>query len=150
VPSEDADEHAISLVIEVKGAWHKDLCDALRPQLVDRYMHDIATQYGIYLVAWPDLDSCRTSTPNDAQPSGGPATRPTPISNDTHANSGPTACTWPSLSTSHKVGDRPTRPMTRACGATRGSRMAAAAKPVTSVAEFRTGHVVRVWIGRGI
>lgn len=49
----------LSLPVEVKGAWNEDLCTAMREQLVDRYMHDVAASDGIYLVAWPDLASWR-------------------------------------------------------------------------------------------
>ena len=54
----------LTVVIEVKGAWNRDLMEDLRAQLVDRYMRDIGTPHGIYLVAWPDLESW---TPADAE-----------------------------------------------------------------------------------
>jgi hypothetical protein len=47
----------LTVVVEVKGAWNRDLMDDLSGQLVDRYMNDIGTTHGIYLVAWPDLES---------------------------------------------------------------------------------------------
>lgn len=47
----------LSLPIEVKGAWNGGLGAAMSDQLVDRYMRDTAATHGIYLVAWPDLES---------------------------------------------------------------------------------------------
>lgn len=52
----------LSLPIEVKGAWNVEVCSAMRSQLVDRYMRDEAATDGIYLVAWPDLDSWTDGT----------------------------------------------------------------------------------------
>jgi hypothetical protein len=40
-----------SLVIEVKGCWHRELEGALESQLVDRYLGPTQT-HGIYLVGW--------------------------------------------------------------------------------------------------
>jgi hypothetical protein len=42
----------LTVVVEVKGAWNRDLMEDLRGQLVDRYMNDIGTSHGIYLVSW--------------------------------------------------------------------------------------------------
>jgi hypothetical protein len=64
VAADDAEAPTFSLPIEVKGAWHRDLLDALRTQLVDRYMRDLGSEYGIYLVAWPDLGSWRSDDPD--------------------------------------------------------------------------------------
>lgn len=52
----------LSLPVEVKGAWNADLRTAMREQLVERYMHDIATSHGMYVVAWPDLGSWTDAT----------------------------------------------------------------------------------------
>ncbi|MGB3409925.1 MAG: hypothetical protein WBA45_01905 [Microthrixaceae bacterium] len=46
----------VTVPIEVKGSWHKDVETALDAQLVDEYMQDIGP-HGIYLVLWPDLTS---------------------------------------------------------------------------------------------
>lgn len=46
----------LTVPIEVKGSWHKDVETALDDQLVDDYMADIGP-HGIYLVLWPDLAS---------------------------------------------------------------------------------------------
>ena len=55
-PSGDTDV-GLTLPIEVKGAWNTDLLSDLEGQLLDRYMADLATPIGIYLVAWPNLAS---------------------------------------------------------------------------------------------
>lgn len=47
----------MSLVLEVKGAWNSDLLVSLHDQLVNRYMRDIGTLKGIYVVLWPDVGS---------------------------------------------------------------------------------------------
>lgn len=51
------DTGRLSLPIEVKGAWNDELRTAMRDQLVERYMRDTAASDGIYVVAWPDLES---------------------------------------------------------------------------------------------
>jgi hypothetical protein len=48
----DAGNRTISLVIEVKGCWHKDLQTALNTQLAERYLKDNRSRYGIFLVVW--------------------------------------------------------------------------------------------------
>ena len=58
------DTGRVSLPVEVKGAWNHDLRTALRDQLVDRYMRDTAATDGIYVVAWPDLESWTDVTDN--------------------------------------------------------------------------------------
>lgn len=47
----------ISLPIEVKGAWHRELCTAMESQLVARYMTDLHVSHGCYVVLWPDVQS---------------------------------------------------------------------------------------------
>lgn len=37
---------------EVKGSWNAELVGSLSTQLVQRYMRDFQTNYGIYVVAW--------------------------------------------------------------------------------------------------
>ncbi len=51
------DTGRLSLPVEVKGAWNDEICSAMRDQLVERYMRDAASTDGIYVVAWPDLES---------------------------------------------------------------------------------------------
>ncbi|WP_133056221.1 NACHT domain-containing protein [Mycolicibacterium tusciae] len=47
----------ISLPIEVKGAWHRDLLTAMESQLVAMYMEDLHVAHGCYVVLWPDVES---------------------------------------------------------------------------------------------
>lgn len=47
----------LTVVVEVKGAWHPLIYAAIRNQLAERYMQDFCTDDGIYLVVWPDVDS---------------------------------------------------------------------------------------------
>ncbi|WP_226574440.1 NACHT domain-containing protein [Microseira wollei] len=42
----------ITVIIEVKGCWHKDLNSAMEEQLVKRYLQDNSSKYGLYLVGW--------------------------------------------------------------------------------------------------
>ena len=42
----------ISLIIEVKGCWNKELKTALDTQLSMRYLKDNEAHYGIYLAVW--------------------------------------------------------------------------------------------------
>ena len=44
----------LAVPVEVKGNWNRDVIVALRNQLVDRYMADLHTNHGIYIVAWFD------------------------------------------------------------------------------------------------
>lgn len=43
---------SVSVIIEVKGCWNRDLQTAMREQLVDRYLKDNHCQYGLYLIGW--------------------------------------------------------------------------------------------------
>jgi hypothetical protein len=42
----------MSLIIEVKGCWHRELKTALETQLSMRYLKDNESHYGIYLAVW--------------------------------------------------------------------------------------------------
>jgi hypothetical protein len=42
---------------EVKGSWNKKLLPSIQSQLVDRYMNDLHTNIGLYVVAWFDPQS---------------------------------------------------------------------------------------------
>ncbi|MBN2007153.1 MAG: hypothetical protein JXA21_27630 [Anaerolineae bacterium] len=44
--------HAITVIIEVKGCWHKELETAMQTQLVERYLKDKHCQHGLYLISW--------------------------------------------------------------------------------------------------
>jgi predicted NACHT family NTPase len=43
---------SISVIIETKGCWNRELQHAMKTQLVDRYFNDNRCQYGLYLVGW--------------------------------------------------------------------------------------------------
>jgi predicted NACHT family NTPase len=43
---------SVSAIIEVKGCWNKGLNDAMKTQLVDRYLKDNRCQHGLYVVGW--------------------------------------------------------------------------------------------------
>lgn len=62
--SASRDLAVLTVVVEVKGAWNARLVEDLQDQLVDRYMADIGTAHGIYVVAWPDLSSWRDGDRN--------------------------------------------------------------------------------------
>lgn len=61
--------HRISVIIEVKGCWNKELKSAMKEQLVDRYIAESTCRHGIYLVgwflcnAWDDGDYRKGDTP---------------------------------------------------------------------------------------
>jgi predicted NACHT family NTPase len=42
----------VSIVIETKGCWHRELRDAIETQLVNRYLKESACRHGLYLVGW--------------------------------------------------------------------------------------------------
>jgi hypothetical protein len=44
--------HRISVIIEVKGCWNKELMTAMKEQLVDRYLAESDCRHGLYLVGW--------------------------------------------------------------------------------------------------
>ncbi|WP_146116628.1 MULTISPECIES: NACHT domain-containing NTPase [unclassified Arthrobacter] len=46
-----------TIVAEVKGCWNPQIEDSLQSQLVDRYMADLNTNYGIYIAVWFGLES---------------------------------------------------------------------------------------------
>jgi hypothetical protein len=43
---------SVTVTIEVKGCWHRELKSAMKDQLVDRYLRDKKCSHGIYLVGW--------------------------------------------------------------------------------------------------
>jgi hypothetical protein len=60
-------EERVSVIIEVKGCWHRDLWRAMRDQLVERYLAENSCQQGIYLVGWYACDAWDKTTPNPAE-----------------------------------------------------------------------------------
>ncbi|PEN09634.1 hypothetical protein CRI93_02575 [Longimonas halophila] len=59
-PTIRANGDLLSVIIEVKGSWNKDVLSSIQSQLADRYLDSEDTEYGtsrgIYLVVWFDLD----------------------------------------------------------------------------------------------
>ncbi|WP_404385800.1 hypothetical protein LL946_06070 [Knoellia locipacati] len=51
----------ITIVGEVKGPWNRDLETAPERQLAARYMQDIGSRSGIYIVPWFDQESWRSA-----------------------------------------------------------------------------------------
>lgn len=43
---------SITVIVECKGCWNPGLHDAMRDQLVGRYLKDNHCQHGLYLVGW--------------------------------------------------------------------------------------------------
>jgi predicted NACHT family NTPase len=52
-PNGDAYD-SITVIVEVKGCWHKEVQTAMQSQLVERYLADNVCPYGLYLVGWFD------------------------------------------------------------------------------------------------
>jgi hypothetical protein len=42
----------VTVTIEVKGCWHKEVLTAMETQLVQRYLKDNECRHGLYLVGW--------------------------------------------------------------------------------------------------
>jgi predicted NACHT family NTPase len=47
----------LTVIIEVKGCWHKELYKAMREQLAGKYLSDNPCNAGIYLVGWFNCNS---------------------------------------------------------------------------------------------
>jgi len=56
-----ADFERLTVVIEVKGCWHPDVCDGMHTQLVDGYLKDLGLTTGLYLVGWFVCDRWKTA-----------------------------------------------------------------------------------------
>ncbi len=59
----DANHHVIdtvSVIVETKCCWNRELETAMQTQLVDRYMKDNACRHGLYVVGWFNCDSWDT------------------------------------------------------------------------------------------
>jgi len=60
---------AVTVIIEVKGCWHREVETAMKTQLVGRYLRESQCHHGIYLVGWfncaqwDDKDSRKSSAP---------------------------------------------------------------------------------------
>lgn len=55
----------ISIAIEIKGEWHKDLWDAIQNQLIPQYTREKSSEdFGIYVVLWVG-DTAKQPVPRD-------------------------------------------------------------------------------------
>ena len=50
------EREAVTVVIEVKGSWNRELMIALKDQLIDQYLCPVGLRHGIYLVGWFDSE----------------------------------------------------------------------------------------------
>lgn len=50
--SNNADYDSVTVIIEVKGCWHREVKTAMKTQLVERYLADNTSPYGLHLVGW--------------------------------------------------------------------------------------------------
>jgi hypothetical protein len=41
-----------TVIIETKGCWNRELNEAMKTQLVDRYLNNHPSPYGLYLIGW--------------------------------------------------------------------------------------------------
>ena len=59
----------VTVIIETKGCWNRELNTAMETQLLDRYLHENQCNYGLYLVGWfnceqwDDNDDRKQKTP---------------------------------------------------------------------------------------
>lgn len=51
-PPRDGIYDSVTVILEVKGCWHKELWNAMETQLVGQYMTNNACKAGIYVVGW--------------------------------------------------------------------------------------------------
>jgi len=42
----------LTVIVETKGCWHREGRDAMKTQLVDRYLNDNQCQHGMYVLGW--------------------------------------------------------------------------------------------------
>jgi len=48
--------NSVTVIVEVKGCWNRELKMAMRTQLVERYLKDNHCQHGLYLIGWFKCD----------------------------------------------------------------------------------------------
>ena len=58
----------VSVVVEVKGCWNRELLSAMKTQLADRYLKDNASPYGLYVVGWFMCDQWKADPRKTATP----------------------------------------------------------------------------------
>jgi len=54
----------ITVIIEVKGCWNRELWTSMESQLVGRYLHESHARHGLYLVGW---FNCPQWNPEDSR-----------------------------------------------------------------------------------
>ena len=59
----------LTVIIEVKGCWHREVNTAMRTQLVERYLRDNPSRHGLYLVGW---FNCPQWDPDDRRKDNAP------------------------------------------------------------------------------
>ncbi|MEU3642903.1 hypothetical protein AB0E59_05910 [Lentzea sp. NPDC034063] len=63
------DGQAVTVPIEIKGAWHDDVLKAQADQLEMRYLRDLNTTDGVYVVAWYPISYWNVYAKEDARKS---------------------------------------------------------------------------------
>lgn len=63
----DPKNDTITVPIEIKGSWHDDLLTAQDDQLAQRYLLQMDTTDGIYLVGWYPVEHWNTSPQDDGR-----------------------------------------------------------------------------------
>lgn len=61
----------ITVIIEVKGNWHRELFQAMETQLVNRYLQEDKCKYGLYLIGWFESSRWDENDRRSAIPSSG-------------------------------------------------------------------------------
>lgn len=52
VATNHGEHNVVSVIIETKGVWHREILTAMQTQLVERYLADNRCRHGLYLVGW--------------------------------------------------------------------------------------------------
>jgi hypothetical protein len=52
-----ASAEIVTVIVEVKGCWNRDLLTAMKAQLADRYLSNNESRFGIYLAFWFECDA---------------------------------------------------------------------------------------------
>ena len=47
-----ANDDVITVIVEVKGCWHRELMTAMKTQLCEQYLKNNSCRYGLYLAGW--------------------------------------------------------------------------------------------------
>jgi hypothetical protein len=55
--SETVSAEIVTVIVEVKGCWNRELLTAMKTQLADRYLSKNESRFGIYLAFWFECDA---------------------------------------------------------------------------------------------